>query len=392
MAVLLAATTGCRRPTPGSPASPPPAAGPATPQTPLPRAHPLARPLVAYLFGSPGPRRLAPERIGADADALYALVAPSLAPRIGASGVEAIVRRLRSAYEAPRRLLAERVHEEGPLRWYNALFDAPARDRRPRGPLPHLLVQAAFDADGRIHRLLVREHYTPDQLEHPARTYRPVNRFLFVSKGEWSVLQGGPTRATNYHHGSRTQRWAYDLVVRRGGRVRPPRRRRNRDHYAYGRPVLAPAPGVVVRAVDGVPENRPGRRGHGGGNGVVIDHGFGEFSSLWHGIPGTVRVRAGDRVHPGQELFKVGNSGASTLPHIHFHVWAGKVRRPFGLPAPFSDVYVNRRYFPERMPVRGDRVLPADVNLRPLAEAPGPAAAPVVWVDADASADATARG
>lgn len=311
------------------------------------------------------------------------MLAPSVAADLGASNVEAMLTRIRSRYAPPSALVEERLHREGPLRWYDGLYEAPPIDRAAKGPVPYLLVQAAFDADGQIRRLLVREHYLPEQLAHPARNYRPVNRFLFVSKGEWTVLHGGPTRATNYHHGSRTQRWAYDLVVRRGGRVHPPGRKRNRDHYCYGLPVLASAPGVVVRAVDGVPENVPGRKGRGGGNGVVIDHGFGEFSSSWHGIPGSVRVKVGDRVEPGQPLFRVGNSGASTLPHIHFHVWAGRLSQPFGLPAPFSDVYVDRRYFAERMPLRGDRVMRADVDLRrlgpPSSKAPDPT--PVVWLD-----------
>jgi hypothetical protein len=199
-----------------------------------------------------------------------------------------------------------------------------------------------------------------------------VNRFYFVSTGEWSVLHGGILRSTNYHHPSRTQRWAYDLTVRRSGLQHPPGDKRNEAFFCHGMPVLAPAPGVIVTAIDGVAENRPGSSGTGGGNGVVIDHGFGERSELWHGIPGTLRVRKGDRVVPGQELFRVGNSGRSGGPHIHFHVTSSG-RDSMALPVDFSDVWHNGAWRERAMPVRGDTVRGVPLERR--------AAAPTVLLD-----------
>ena len=35
------------------------------------------------------------------------------------------------------------------------------------------------------------------------------------------------------------------------------------------------------------------------------------------------RVRVGERVHPGQVVGLVGNSGNSTEPHLHFHIADG---------------------------------------------------------------------
>jgi murein DD-endopeptidase MepM/ murein hydrolase activator NlpD len=96
-------------------------------------------------------------------------------------------------------------------------------------------------------------------------------------------------------------------------------------------------------------------RGRAGGNGVVLDHGFGEFSAHWHGIPGTVQVRVGQRVELGDVLFLVGNSGSSTLPHVHFQVDTGGPD-PIALPVEFVDVFVNGRWRAQSMPVRGDRI------------------------------------
>ena len=110
-------------------------------------------------------------------------------------------------------------------------------------------------------------------------------------------------------------------------------------------------------ARDGVAENRPQKSGKGGGNGVIIDHGFGEYSSLWHMIPGSVKVKEGDWVQWGQELGRVGNSGASTAPHIHFHVESAPPKKGgIGLPAEFTDVMVNDRYRAHFMPIRDQTV------------------------------------
>ncbi len=39
--------------------------------------------------------------------------------------------------------------------------------------------------------------------------------------------------------------------------------------------------------------------------------------------PGSVRVKVGDKVKPGQVLGLLGNSGNTDTPHLHFHVMDG---------------------------------------------------------------------
>ncbi|HEY0135684.1 MAG TPA: M23 family metallopeptidase, partial [Nannocystis sp.] len=78
-----------------------------------------------------------------------------------------------------------------------------------------------------------------------------------------------------------------------------------------------------------------------------------------HMVPGSVTVKAGDKVELGQTLGKVGNSGRSTGPHIHFQVSSDpfpESGKQIGLQAPFVDVYVDGLWYPRKMPVRGDRV------------------------------------
>ncbi|MBA3549430.1 MAG: M23 family metallopeptidase [Nannocystis sp.] len=267
--------------------------------------------------------------------------------------------RLRASYGNPIGIVEERTHTEGDLEWFSLLVlhargkpGSPDRRRRQR------LVLYQFALRGELlDRLLVREHLDVRHLKSPARRYTLVTRIHFVSTGEWTVSHGGKRRATNYHHGSRSQRYAYDLVVQKGGRQHGGERSSNKDYYCYGLPVLAPAPGTVVQVIDGIAENRPGERGKAGGNGVVIDHGFGEYSALWHMIPGSVQVKTGDKVQLGQQLGRVGNSGRSTGPHIHYQVSTGdSAGHGIGMQAPFVDVYVDGAWYPRKLPVRGERV------------------------------------
>lgn len=297
---------------------------------------------------------------------------PELRSRVSLATLATAAQQLHADFGEPVGILEEHAHTEGELRWYSGLVVYATEDRQ--GKLTPVLYQFAQDQEGKLARLLVREHWFLQQVEPPADDYVPINRFRLPGRGRWYVLHGGRRRTTNYHHGSKTQRFAYDLIKKKKGRQRPAGSDDvNSAYYAHGEDLLAPAAGVVVTVRDGVPENQPGERGRGGGNGVVIDHGFGEYSALWHAIPGTIRVEVGDEVVPGQLIGKVGNSGRSTGPHIHFHV-AYRPRddqEAFGLPVDFHDVYVDDLWYPHAMPVRG-QYLRSAIELRQEKLATGP--------------------
>jgi murein DD-endopeptidase MepM/ murein hydrolase activator NlpD len=56
------------------------------------------------------------------------------------------------------------------------------------------------------------------------------------------------------------------------------------------------------------------------GNYVVIDHRNGEFSAYCHLQEGSIRVKTGDKVNQGMAIAKVGNTGNSGAPHLHFQL------------------------------------------------------------------------
>lgn len=94
----------------------------------------------------------------------------------------------------------------------------------------------------------------------------------------------------------------------------------------YGENILAVADGTVVRAIDGLPDQVPGALPQGldpsqaDGNAVFLRLRDGRIVFYAHMLPGSVTVRAGDRVVRGQLLGRVGNSGNSSAPHLHMHV------------------------------------------------------------------------
>jgi murein DD-endopeptidase MepM/ murein hydrolase activator NlpD len=103
------------------------------------------------------------------------------------------------------------------------------------------------------------------------------------------------------------------------------------SYTAYGADVVAVADGVIVAVrndlEDQVPPNLPDPQTITAqtllGNHVIQDIGDGFFAFYAHLQQGSVTVAPGARVTRGQGLGKLGNSGNSSGPHLHFHIMAG---------------------------------------------------------------------
>ncbi|HEY2028602.1 MAG TPA: M23 family metallopeptidase [Myxococcales bacterium] len=77
---------------------------------------------------------------------------------------------------------------------------------------------------------------------------------------------------------------------------------------SLGTPVRAPADGTVVFAgIEG-----------GYGHVLVLDHGYGLKTRFGH--LSRIDVKIGDKVHRGDAIAAVGNTGRSTGPHLHYEV------------------------------------------------------------------------
>ncbi len=123
----------------------------------------------------------------------------------------------------------------------------------------------------------------------------------------------------------------------------------------FGRPVLAPARGVVVAVHDtasdhasvrGLPslgyaltQRRRARAGwvELAGNHVMIQTAGGPVVAVCHLQHGSVRVRPGQEVRAGEVLGRCGNSGNSTEPHVHVQaIDRADVRRAAAVPLTFG--------------------------------------------------------
>ncbi|MBX3733543.1 MAG: M23 family metallopeptidase [Verrucomicrobiae bacterium] len=126
------------------------------------------------------------------------------------------------------------------------------------------------------------------------------------------------------------QRFAVDWEqLDAGGRIYNGLREDLHSYTIFGQPALAVADARVVSVTDGLPEQTPGRYpediplDQADGNSVVLDLGGGRFALYAHLQPGSIQVRSGEDVRRGQVLGRVGNSGNSVAPHLHFHVMDG---------------------------------------------------------------------
>jgi hypothetical protein len=94
----------------------------------------------------------------------------------------------------------------------------------------------------------------------------------------------------------------------------------------FGQPVLAVADATVAVAVDSYPDLLVDAMREDlspqseGGNRIVLDLGDGRFAAYAHLQAGSIKLRPGERVTRGQPIAKVGSSGTSGGPHLHFQV------------------------------------------------------------------------
>lgn len=232
-----------------------------------------------------------------------------------------------------------------------------------------LLMYRAFVFKGGATTLRVTAH-AHDEAGQPvtatadiAVTERIAKGYRFPLKGTWTIGAGASFHTA--HRWNVAEEFALD-IIRMGADGRTYRHAGTRlaDYYAYRAPVYAARDGKVAAVVDDVPENLAMLRKAGEskdayfkrivenqgaliaagtgkipGSHVVIDHGDGEFSIYAHLVPGSATVRVGQPVKAGEVIGKLGHSGNSTEPHLHFQVCDGP--DPLycaGLPVAFDDV------------------------------------------------------
>ncbi len=214
----------------------------------------------------------------------------------------------------------------------------------------------------------------------------------FPLRGEWMAPNTPGTKVPSHGTDQLGQRYAYDFLqidwgkkgmhFYKAGKLR---------YYLLGVPlsncfcwdkeVYAPCDGKVIKCEDGYNERRivhliadmaallknalffDLKRGWQQvlGNYVIVDCGNDVFALFAHFRKGSINVSVGDSIKKGQLIGKVGHSGNSTAPHLHFHLMDNiDLLEANGVPCAFEEYEVfkenNWTTVTKGMPTAKDRI------------------------------------
>ena len=196
--------------------------------------------------------------------------------------------------------------------------------------------------------------------------YMAKSSYILPFTGKWTVVNGGVTKELSHSWSIISQRYAYDfIIVDDEGKSFSRDSRSVHSYYCYGKDIVAPADGEVVKLsnnykdsfVDG--KNAYCDAMNIAGNYIIIKHNDDEYSAVAHIMKGSIAVKVGDKVKQGQIIAKCGNSGNSSEPHIHFQLQSSKsFFLSAGLPIAFSALKADSKTNYELLDKR-----PCDNNL-----------------------------
>ncbi len=177
------------------------------------------------------------------------------------------------------------------------------------------------------------------------------NKYNLPMKGKWYIEYGGTKKKNSHSWNILGQRYAYDFEIRKENLPYHDDLTQCKNYYSYLEDIYAPLDGWVIEVVDEYPNthitkdrkiindcNDPR------GNHIIIKHPKGEYSCICHLEKNTIKVKEGDFVKEGEVLAKVGNSGNTQGPHIHFQVQLGQdTNKSKGIPITFKNAYYKGR-------------------------------------------------
>ena len=171
----------------------------------------------------------------------------------------------------------------------------------------------------------------------PIIPYQSPNRWRFPLRG--TVLVTDTYSSINSHRWCRNSEFAFDAGAFDEALEHP---------TIGGSPVFAACDGIVEAVFDGLEdtndrtdldqiERKYGEGARIDGNHVLLRHGGGELSLYAHLEKGSISVFPGAAVQVGQQIGRVGSSGSSLIPHLHFHVMRDGIGGP-GVPVMFDNL------------------------------------------------------
>lgn len=192
----------------------------------------------------------------------------------------------------------------------------------------------------------------------------------FPLRGEWYSPNTPGTKIPSHGTNQFGTRYAYDFIQVNWAKIGKPAYQVSLFHYlmfgvpldnyyCWGQGVYSPCDGIVVAAADGYKERR---RTHlitdmanayhnahyfdpkkdnvqtVAGNHIIIEYSYNVYAALCHLQTDSIQVSVGQKVTRGEFLGKVGHSGNSFAPHLHFQLMDScDIKTAKGLPAAFKE-------------------------------------------------------
>ena len=191
----------------------------------------------------------------------------------------------------------------------------------------------------------------------------------FPLRGEWLSPNTPGTKVPSHGTNQLGTRYAYDFIQVDWNRMGTPAYRvgvmqylfsgvKLSDYYCWGQEVYSPCDGIVVVAEDGYAENEKTnlladmsnayKNAHYfdpekddiqsvAGNYVIIKYSENVYAALCHLQTGSIQVSVGQMIKKGEVIGRVGHSGNSFAPHLHFQLMdSGDITVANGVPCAFE--------------------------------------------------------
>ena len=209
-----------------------------------------------------------------------------------------------------------------------------------------VVITSALQIPGMIVPYFVYKFKLPSK-----ENYIVKGNYILPFTGKWTAANGAVTKKQSHSWSLLPQRYAYDfIIIDDEGKSFAGDNRSVQDYYCYGKNIIAPADGEVVRLSNRYKDSYvDGKNGYCdasiiAGNYITIKYNDDEYSFIAHIMKDSFTVKVGDKVKQGEVIAKCGNTGNSSEPHIHFQLNAGKsFNMSAGLPIAFSNIKANAK-------------------------------------------------
>ena len=176
------------------------------------------------------------------------------------------------------------------------------------------------------------------------------NKYILPFKEEFFVEFGGIKKEDSHSWNIPNQRYAYDFEIRdENNSPFHDDYFKIENYYSYKKDIIAPLDGIVIDICDGYDDTKIVNKRkivcdveEVRGNHIIIKHKNNEYSMIAHILKNSFQVKIGDEVKQGQVLAKVGNSGNTNGPHIHFQIQKGVENTSPGIPITFHKIIIRK--------------------------------------------------